>query len=61
MRGLEMSDHEDDVPILEIFTAENGWLIIDNHGNRHVSLDTCDMHETLVEILKNFDKNWEKL
>tara|TARA_R100000541_G_C1844986_1_gene76585 strand:+ start:133 stop:309 length:177 start_codon:yes stop_codon:yes gene_type:complete len=56
MRGLEMSDHDDDVPILEIFNAENGWVIIDKDGNRYVSLDTGDMNQTIVEILKNFDK-----
>lgn len=51
-----MSDHDDDVPILEIFNAENGWVIIDKDGNRYVSLDTGDMNQTIVEILKNFDK-----
>jgi len=56
MKGLSMSDHDDDVPILEIYDAKNGWLIIDKEGERHVSLDTCDMHQTIVTIFKNFDK-----
>lgn len=56
MEEIGMSDHENDIPILEILIAENGWLIIDKAGNRYVSLDTCDMHETIVTILDNFDK-----
>lgn len=42
----------EDTPVIEIFNATNGWLIVDIDGKTYVSLDTEDMHETVSKILK---------
>tara|TARA_R110002167_G_scaffold53377_2_gene153149 strand:+ start:342 stop:530 length:189 start_codon:yes stop_codon:yes gene_type:complete len=57
MRGLEMSDHDDDIPLLEVYIAVNGLVIIDFEGNRHISSKSIETSEVVTEILKKYMKN----
>ena len=60
MRALEMSDHDDDIPILEVYEAVNGLLIIDFEGDRYISKTSTDSNEVLTGILKKYMKNNNK-
>lgn len=55
-----MSDHDDDIPILEVFAAVNGLFIIDFEGDRYISKTSADSNEVLTGILKKYMKNKNK-
>jgi len=43
---------DDEVPIIEIFTAENGYLIIDESGVTYVAINLEDITKTIDSIIE---------
>ena len=43
---------DDEVPIIEIFTAENGYLIIDELGVTYVALELEDITKAISIIIE---------
>ena len=43
---------DDEVPIIEIFTAENGYLIIDESGVTYVALELEDITKAISIIIE---------
>ena len=43
---------DDEVPIIEIFTAENGYLITDESGVTYVAINLEDITKTIDSIIE---------
>ena len=37
-----------------MYAVKNGYILVDQEGEKYVSFDTCDMLKTIVTILNKY-------
>tara|TARA_B110000285_G_scaffold33380_1_gene34985 strand:- start:1034 stop:1216 length:183 start_codon:yes stop_codon:yes gene_type:complete len=53
-RVSTISNYDNDIPVIEMYAVKNGYILVNQEGEKYVSFDTCDMLKTIVTILNKY-------